>query len=312
MPQPKNNYYAHGKLLLSGEYFILDGAWGVALPTHPGQHLSVTPTDNSHLEWKSLDADGTPWLEATFDLESLRFMAGTDAQIGGKLEQVLREVRHLSPRFLSEPHGYQVETRLEFSRHWGLGSSSTLLSLLSQWSGANVYTLASRTFGGSGYDLAVAQANGPILYQRMNPPLTKETSFSPPFADQLYFVYLGNKMNSREGIASYRKQGTPPDHLVERISTLSLDFLRCDDFSTFCELIETHETLVANYIGLQRAQNQHFPDFPGAIKSLGAWGGDFVLVASPESEEQTRYYFELKGYPVCLRFEELILQGTGG
>jgi mevalonate kinase len=82
MPQPKNNYYAHGKLLLSGEYFILDGAWGVALPTHPGQHLSVTATDTNHLEWKSLDADGTPWLEATFDLESLRFMAGTDAQIG--------------------------------------------------------------------------------------------------------------------------------------------------------------------------------------------------------------------------------------
>ena len=28
---------------------------------------------------------------------------------------------------------------------------------------------------------------------------------------------------------------------------------------------------------MPRAQDLYFPDFKGVIKSLGAWGGDFVL-----------------------------------
>ncbi len=37
----KGFFSAHGKLLLSGEYFVLDGALGLALPANYGQHLAL-------------------------------------------------------------------------------------------------------------------------------------------------------------------------------------------------------------------------------------------------------------------------------
>jgi mevalonate kinase len=37
-------FYAPGKLLITGEYAVLDGAWALALPTRLGQTLTVTPT----------------------------------------------------------------------------------------------------------------------------------------------------------------------------------------------------------------------------------------------------------------------------
>ena len=34
-------YYGHGKLLIAGEYYLLDGARGLALPTKLGQRMEV-------------------------------------------------------------------------------------------------------------------------------------------------------------------------------------------------------------------------------------------------------------------------------
>jgi len=50
-----------------------------------------------------------------------------------------------------------------------------------------------------------------------------------------------------------------------------------------------------------------FPDFNGQIKSLGAWGGNFVLVASSDTSEQVRNYFLNKGLTTVFSFDELIL-----
>ena len=47
-----------------------------------------------------------------------------------------------------------------------------------------------------------------------------------------------------------------------------------------------------------------FPDFDGVIKSLGAWGGDFVMVIS--NENPTDYFME-KGYETVIPYEEMIL-----
>ena len=38
-------FYSNGKLLLSGEYLILDGATGIALPTTFGQEMCVKKLD---------------------------------------------------------------------------------------------------------------------------------------------------------------------------------------------------------------------------------------------------------------------------
>jgi hypothetical protein len=73
--------------------------------------------------------------------------------------------------------GGLVETHLEFDRSWGLGSSSTLISNIALWANINPYLLLEQSFGGSGYDVACAQANGPLLYIRneFNPIIKTHT-----------------------------------------------------------------------------------------------------------------------------------------
>ena len=55
---------------------------------------------------------------------------------------------------------------------------------------------------------------------------------------------------------------------------------------------------------IKTIQEKLFPDFKGVIKSLGAWGGDFVMAISKENPTA---YFKEKGYPVVLSYEEMIL-----
>ena len=58
-------FYGHGKLLLTGEYFVMDGALALALPTTVGQSMKVKyrhsykPT----LNWKSYNHAGAVWFE---------------------------------------------------------------------------------------------------------------------------------------------------------------------------------------------------------------------------------------------------------
>ena len=52
-------FYSNGKLLLTAEYLVLDGAQALALPTQLGQKLIVTDGKEDILHWKSLDADGS-------------------------------------------------------------------------------------------------------------------------------------------------------------------------------------------------------------------------------------------------------------
>lgn len=48
-----------------------------------------------------------------------------------------------------------------------------------------------------------------------------------------------------------------------------------------------------------------FPDFKGVVKSLGAWGGDFVMAIAKEDPKD---YFVSKGYETILTYDEMILQ----
>ena len=47
------SYYSHGKLLISSEYAVLDGAKALALPTKLGQRLEVTNRNTKNINWKS-------------------------------------------------------------------------------------------------------------------------------------------------------------------------------------------------------------------------------------------------------------------
>jgi mevalonate kinase len=81
-----NNYFSNGKLLITGEYFVLDGAKSLAVPTKYGQDLSFESIQEPQLIWQSFDENGECWLEAIFDLPKLRLANATfDAnEDGGK------------------------------------------------------------------------------------------------------------------------------------------------------------------------------------------------------------------------------------
>ena len=61
-------FYSHGKLLLTAEYVVLDGAKALALPTKYGQSLTVKTIEPLKLIWKSIDYKGVVWFEDIFDI----------------------------------------------------------------------------------------------------------------------------------------------------------------------------------------------------------------------------------------------------
>ncbi|WP_421794567.1 GYDIA family GHMP kinase [Haliscomenobacter sp.] len=297
-------YHAQGKLLLTGEYFVLDGAMALALPTRLGQHFKVEPGKMGELSWQSYDADGTSWFNITLEIPSLRIVSAEPSEPVQRLIQVLEQAFLLSKIPMNNLAGCAVTSQLDFSRHWGLGSSSTLISFVAHLAQVNPYDLLAKTFGGSGYDLACALAKGPIVYQNQ---VARPVAFHPAFADQLYFVYLGKKQNSREGIQRYRALGEKVKASLAEINQLTLDMVACDSLKTFENLMIQHERIVSSMLELPRAQDLCFPDYWGVVKSLGAWGGDFVLVTSDRDAASTKSYFQEKGFEVILSYAEMIL-----
>lgn len=311
-------FHAHGKLLLTAEYFVLDGAQALAMPVRLGQGLEIGEAGKRGgaklypLHWRSLDENGGCWFEAGFDLEGFSTLQTTDPAIAARLQKMLQEARILNPNFLLDHAPITAHCQLQFPRFWGLGSSSTLIHLVSQWAEINPFELSARTFGGSGYDVACAGASGPILYQLANgKPHIERSGFSPTFRDSLYFIYLGQKQDSREGIRRYRSavsaSGFRLPEMVGAMSDLTLRMAAARTLGEFDDLIRQHETLVAETIGLPRAKSLYFHDFWGEVKSLGAWGGDFVLASSERTMEETRRYFNEKGLAVFLPYGQLAL-----
>ena len=54
----KKEFYAHGKLLLTGEYAVLDGALSLALPTQYGQRMEVCALEQKRIYFRSLTMEG--------------------------------------------------------------------------------------------------------------------------------------------------------------------------------------------------------------------------------------------------------------
>lgn len=307
-------YYGHGKLLLTSEYFVLDGAKSIALPTVLGQrmHVKHRPSNNPKLYWKSFDTKGECWFETSFELWHFNTINEEDSDKDQVkvLQQILRQARKQNIHFLRDEVDTYIETVLEFPLAWGLGSSSTLIYNIAQWAYVSPFELQSKTFKGSGYDIACAQSLGPITYQlQSRGPHWETILFNPVFKENIYFVYLNQKQNSRDGIARYKDLVTDNrEELVKKLNQITDDILSCIDLKEFENLIYEHESIISMAMDLPRVKDVHFNDYWGAVKSLGAWGGDFVMVTSDHDETSTREYFASKGHETFFTFNDLILQ----
>ena len=270
--------------------------------------MLVKERPGSELNWKSYDRSGQLWFEASFDLMGFDVMKTSDDKIANTLRNLFKCACRLNSDFLSHWKKYSVETFLEFDLQWGLGSSSTLVYCLAQWAEVNPYHLLFDSFGGSGYDVACADAEGPILYKLGEDSLTvKSVDFQPKFKEKLYFVYLEKKQSSAEAIKHYYKKKHNLNGSIPEISGISKEIISNKSFTGFEALLNLHEQKMSKILGLESVQEELFPDFWGVVKSLGAWGGDFALVTSDKGKETTQAYFKEKGYSTFFNYDELIL-----
>lgn len=299
-------YTANGKLLLTGEYLVLKGAVALAVPTKLGQTMAVETVCVPSLQWNAFHPDG-PWFSATLNLNTLEVLSTDDPSKAEKLARILTAVRQLNPEAFKP--GLRFETHLGFSPQWGLGSSSTLISNLAQWAGVNPYEILKKTLGGSGYDIACATANSSILYRLdHDQPQVKPIEFLPPFADHLFFVYQGKKQHSSEEVKAFNSHWQQDDLLMEiqTVSELSTALPSITYFEDFCTLLQVHEDILSRCLNRPPIKTQ-YPDFEGSLKSLGAWGGDFLLAATPWSCEEVKSYFHSKGLDTLFNYNELIV-----
>lgn len=306
-------FYSNGKLLISGEYVVLDGATALAVPTSYGQSLTVEELDNQEgLRWKSYDSNGKLWMDEMFILNgrkvSTKALAIDPKQkvLQQRLEQILTIANTFNPEILDSQKGYSVTTHLDFPGNWGLGSSSTLINNLADWFEIDAFELLKQTFGGSGYDIASAQNDHPITFSRKGDEVkVLAAPFNPSFKEELFFVHLNRKQSSRESIQHYREQ--PKQKLkdnIEKISGITHQLIGAETMLEFELLLEIHESIISTLINRPRIKSELFPDYPRKIKSLGGWGGDFILATGNDPEVA---YFRQKGYNTIIPYSKMVL-----
>lgn len=304
------SFTANGKLLLTGEYLVLKGAKSLALPLRKTQRVEIIPEEtNGHplLAWYAFGPEN-PWMKVLFELPSLDIIHSPDQQKTVKLQSILLTLKQLNPALFDGSHSYKVRTQLDFDPEWGLGTSSTLIAALARWGGVDPYNLLRLSIGGSGYDIACATAKAPIFFQLRN--LRQEISkagFYPAFAENLFFVYTGQKKDSSQGIIDFNRLTEDLDLEKETamISALSEEAATTTSFIRFCELMDTHEKLLSALLKKPVIQSQ-YPGFEGQLKSLGAWGGDFMLAMTQHNKQEVVNFFSEKASGIVFAYHELV------
>jgi len=298
--------------LITGEYLVLHAALALAVPTIPGQKMNVDNAGVSgQLIWKSI-YKRDPWFMAIFSLPEFEIIRSSKPNSAAFLQQLLLEAHRINPEILKKNKSPQVKTILGFDPEWGMGSSSSLISNIASWFGIDAYELFFNTQKGSGYDIACAGAEYPVFYQLINAsPKTEKASFDPPFKSSLAFVYSGRKQDSEASVNHFLNSTGFREYDINRISAISREIAKANTLKEFNALLDEHEEIMSAVLQLPKVKEESFPDFPGSIKSLGAWGGDFLLASSEMGFEGIKAYFSGKGLRTVFSWEEIVLGGGG-
>ena len=296
--------FSPGKLLLTSEYVVLDGALALAVPTKWGQEFFFEEIEDGDatVYWEAFH-ENKLWLKAEINYKNWKLIQSNFLQPAEFVVKVLQNVQHLSITKFNSHRSYHIKTNLQFPADFGLGSSSTLMNNLAEWAGIDAFELNEKSLGGSGYDIAVAKEKSAILYQNtVNGRKAEVVDFSPKFKEELIFIHLNQKQDSREGIKLYRSK-TKSSELIEAFSWLTREVLKCEDVEYFSQLMEVHERKLSNFLGTKTAKEHYFADCPVFVKSLGAWGGDFVMSRKFPGFEA---YFSGKGFECIFPWKDLI------
>lgn len=310
------NYFARGKLLLTGEYLVMNGASSIVLPLKFGQKLVVshlTSDNNNLIYWKAYES-GELWFQSLINKNTLDSTGFSNNEINNKVIRLLSAIKRISPAIFRFNGSLNLDFDMNFDRNWGFGSSSTMISLISQWAGVNPYELYYTIYNGSAYDIAASFANQPILYSIQNKiPEISEARFNPSFSQSLFFVYIGRKQSTEDEIAYINRRNGKHEKTARMISDISRQVLTCNTLSDFEQLMTKHENIVSDFLERPSVMEQHFSDYDvGIVKSLGAWGGDFVLMTCSQGRGHLANYLKKKGLNVIFEYNKLIYYPEAG
>lgn len=304
----QNPLYSNGNLIISGEYFVLAGATALAVPLKSGQSLLVenAPDNPGRIRWITNEM-GKPWFSAEFSAASLTILNSTDDTKASFLQKILISARNKQPEFITAKGSYLITCETDFDLNWGWGSSSALITNIANWAGINPFELNSIVSSGSGYDIAASQAGMPIFYSiKNNIPEISPAPFNPPFRDFILFLYLGRKQNTVASIVKNLGSVKKQTNLIPLINSISEQIANEKDINEFMKYISEHEKILSSSLNMPRLKQEYFYDFPGEIKSLGAWGGDCAMVVSDNDESAVRKYFAEKGLKILFGFNEIV------
>jgi|TARA_B100000768_G_scaffold45885_1_gene44675 mevalonate kinase len=302
------DFKSNGKILLTSEYVVLDGVDCIALPTKFGQTLSVIENNSKCINWTSYDYNNNIWFKDKYTISSENKIEYSSEKnnISETLLKILNALVKLNSDKINNKIGYDFVSKLSFSKDWGLGTSSTLINNLANWAKVDSYELLKLTFGGSGYDIACAGAENPIHFNNYNNKISISNSkFDPIYKENIFFIYLGNKQNSRDGIKDYKsKKNKLTQDIIEQFKSINEKIVITDSLKEFEQCLTMHELLISKLIDIEPIKNRLFKDYDkGIVKSLGAWGGDFVLVTGTKNAMS---YFLNKGYKTIFEYSKLI------
>jgi mevalonate kinase len=301
------SYSGRAKLLLTGEYLVLYGARALAVPLIYNQtlHVKIVPGENT-LEWKAYEKN-LLWFNAEFKIPEIETVRSSDFEISSRLANILKMAQCLNSGFLNNEKSYSIDTHIDFGRQWGLGTSSTLIFTIAQWANINPYDLHWKVSGGSGYDIACANASGPLMYSVNNQiPVIQSVALPDILTRNAYFVYLGNKQNSTLSISPFLDKKDQFTSEIKAISEITDQLLRITSISGAYSLIREHEKIVAAVLDIKPLQDRLFSNFPGAIKSLGAWGGDFIMALSDAPPNVIYDFFSSRNFQPIFRWNEMV------
>lgn len=296
--------FSPGKLMLTSEYFAIDGALVLAVPTRLGQEFFFEEKEDqkSLVFWEAYHQN-TLWLKAVIDYKNWQVLETNIPSSAGFILKTLHNVQKLSDIKFQFTNSYHLKTNLQFPADYGLGSSSTLMNNLAEWAKIDPFHLNAISLGGSGYDIAVAKEKSAVLYQNKPEIRYEKVNFSPSFKNELIFIHLNQKQDSREGINLYKSK-EKSQQLIDEFSNLTRNILLCDELQIFSRLMLEHEQKISHFLEIPTVKERFFKDCPVFVKSLGAWGGDFVMSAKFDG---FRDYFWGKGFSTIFDWNDLII-----
>jgi mevalonate kinase len=304
------DFHSHGKLLITGEYLVLRGATALAVPVKFGQKMLVQENPNDeNLGWESFEMD-ISWFRAQIDTSSFRTIETNNQEVAHRLLKLLKAANHLNQEFLRKQRFKKVSIKADFNLSWGLGSSSTLISNVAWWAGVDPFSLHKLVSNGSGYDVICARAEGPVFFtlQGENDYKIEKSGFSPIFADQIYFIYLGKKQDSSLSVEAFVCETKGMEKESERVSFLTNQLSSVENISAFEACMKEHEEIISSILRRKRIKEERFADLNGEVKSLGAWGGDFAMITWHDTKEELKKYLSTRNIDTIFTFNEMIKQ----